>query len=131
MLEHVCFQKEDGTALMVSLTAAGQVDLKKVAGLFHGSTERPLALQMHLCTWSLFSLKNDKCKVTTALLRASTGREGTSKDPFIVRFMDCPTEQKGERCMCRQHICAAHAENVSAEQWSKKCEYGTCRCHAM
>ncbi|CAL8461968.1 g1499 [Coccomyxa elongata] len=95
MSDHVCFQKEDGTALTVPLTPAGTVDLKKVAGLFHGSTERPLALQMHLCTWSLVSLKNDNCKLTLALLRASTGREGTSNDPFIVRFMDGPAEQIG------------------------------------
>ncbi len=100
MSEHVFFQKEDGTARMVSLTAAGQVDLKIVAGHFHGSTEQPLALQLHLCTWSLFSLKSGKCKVAVALLRASTGREGTSTDPFIVRFMDCPDGQKGERCIC-------------------------------
>ncbi len=115
MSDHACFQKEDGTALMVPLTPAGTVDLKEVAGLFHRSTDRPLALQMHLCTWSLVSLKNDKCKLTLALLRSSTGHEGTSNDPFIVRFMDGPAEQKGETCMCRQLTSAALAETCPPE----------------
>lgn len=81
---------------MVEIVTAGRVDLKEVAGLLQGSTERPLALQMHLGTWNLVSLKSDKCKVTVAHLRSVTGREGTPSDPFTVRFMKGPSQHAGK-----------------------------------
>ncbi len=81
---------------MVPIVTAGRVDLKEVAGLLQGSTDRPLALQVHLGTWNLVSLKNDKCKVTVAHLRSVTGREGSPSDPFIVRFMEGPSQHSGK-----------------------------------
>ncbi|BDA40375.1 hypothetical protein COCOBI_01-0280 [Coccomyxa sp. Obi] len=94
-LEEVCFQREDGTVPMVPIITAGRVDLKEVAGLLQGSTERPLAVQVHMGTWNLVSLKNDNRKVTMAHLRSVTGREGTPSDPFIVRFMKGPSHHSG------------------------------------
>ena len=95
MLEEVCFLREDGQAPLLPHISDGKVDLREIAGLLQGSTERPLALQMHLGTWNLVSLKSDSRKLTLSHLRSITGREGTPSDPFLVRFLDGPHRRQG------------------------------------
>lgn len=95
MLEEACFQREDRAVPPLPVVSDGRVDLKDVAALLQGSTERPIGLQMSVGTFNLVSLKGEARKLSLAQLRSTTGRLGTNEDPFIVRFLSGPNKPTG------------------------------------